>query len=601
MSSTDADSENNHKNIILKKLFYNISRAGLHIPVQVIYDSPHHFIKELLQKSSTNYDNNLFTEHSTNQKDSLNPVLGNSENKLNLTWTRNDRNSRQRNAMDADAFKENLKQYYFSKMEEFASELVSEAETLKSINRTKNPFAFFTNKPDSFQKINETKKKIPVIFHFFSPTKNEQNNSNFEKVDHRYIIPILDKLKEFNDNRNSVTQSTNSYQNVDSQPQLQTQSFSQESYIPQFLRFSPVIKIIRTPSQLLSKKVVPLPYYDINIPVHYFYDTTDSQKYISNSYPFYGYSSYNNPFNNIYHLCSSPSVGYYPSTSRDPFQQLPINYFPNLVDYEPTASVTPDICQRNYEVSNYERLRKMIDRAENKKQNEQRVQNYFEMGKRGYDDDQTIEYDDINQFREKRNSNDNKTRRRYVSSNEIRRQENVNFEAKRTDPENTKRTTDVGPQISKLIVRRGGVAIAGAGGIATAGSGGTAIVGPGGTAFTTPASSGGVAMVGPGGKVIKVSDITDVLYGRTATNVAATGAGHATFTNKNGEVFTTSDNAGGVALVNPNGGFLGVSDDERFEDSQKRPSETKEVQLPPGARLLTTGPIIYYNPVYPIN
>ncbi|KAL6953417.1 hypothetical protein U1Q18_050592, partial [Sarracenia purpurea var. burkii] len=138
---------------------------------------------------------------------------------------------------------------------------------------------------------------------------------------------------------------------------------------------------------------------------------------------------------------------------------------------------------------------------------------------------------------------------------------------------------------------------------------------PAESAFTTPASSGGVAMVGPGGKVVNVSDLTNVLYGRTSNaNVAATGAGHATFTTRDGQVFTTSDNTGGVALVNPSGGLFGVSDEDNLQQLQpqqqqqqqqqlqQQRAKTKqpnEVQLPAGARLLTTGPIIYYNPVYP--
>ncbi|XP_046393332.1 uncharacterized protein LOC124161141 isoform X1 [Ischnura elegans] len=53
--------------------------------------------------------------------------------------------------------------------------------------------------------------------------------------------------------------------------------------------------------------------------------------------------------------------------------------------------------------------------------------------------------------------------------------------------------------VTKVVVRGGGVAIAGPGGVATAGRGGTAIVGPGGVAYTRP---GAVAVVGPGGRVM---------------------------------------------------------------------------------------------------
>ncbi|KAL1455485.1 hypothetical protein WDU94_009575 [Cyamophila willieti] len=95
-----------------------------------------------------------------------------------------------------------------------------------------------------------------------------------------------------------------------------------------------------------------------------------------------------------------------------------------------------------------------------------------------------------------------------------------------------------GTNISSLKVRRGGVAIAGPGGIATAGSGGTAILGPGQSAYTTAEGennrrSGGVAVVGPSHKIISVPNL----------------------------------------------------------------QESKLLNLPPGAKLLTTGPIVYMNPV----
>lgn len=88
------------------------------------------------------------------------------------------------------------------------------------------------------------------------------------------------------------------------------------------------------------------------------------------------------------------------------------------------------------------------------------------------------------------------------SNKKARRRESHNAptEIEITSP----RSSDSGanfPQITRMKVRRGGVAIAGPGGIATAGSGGTAIVGPGGTAYTTRR---GTAVVGPGGKVVHV-------------------------------------------------------------------------------------------------
>nr|CAD7263874.1 unnamed protein product [Timema shepardi] len=102
-----------------------------------------------------------------------------------------------------------------------------------------------------------------------------------------------------------------------------------------------------------------------------------------------------------------------------------------------------------------------------------------------------------------------------------------------------------GPFITRLVVRRGGVSIAGPGGVATAGSGGTAIVGPGGVAYTSP---NGLAVVGPGGKVVSLPSGLDVVF--------------------------TQDNS--------------TSND--FDGSQPRVAK-----IPPGGRLLATGPIVYYH------
>ncbi|XP_063220436.1 uncharacterized protein LOC134529853 isoform X2 [Bacillus rossius redtenbacheri] len=73
----------------------------------------------------------------------------------------------------------------------------------------------------------------------------------------------------------------------------------------------------------------------------------------------------------------------------------------------------------------------------------------------------------------------------------------------------TNDTTRNATFITKLVVRKGGVSIAGPGGIATAGSGGLAIVGPGGVAYTSP---NGMAIVGPGGKVVALPSGAEVVF-----------------------------------------------------------------------------------------
>ena len=107
---------------------------------------------------------------------------------------------------------------------------------------------------------------------------------------------------------------------------------------------------------------------------------------------------------------------------------------------------------------------------------------------------------------------------------------------------------NAGPYITRLMVRKGGVSIAGPGGIATAGSGGTAIVGPGGVAYTSP---NGLAVVGPGGKVVGVPSGTDL------------------------SVITSQ-------LTNP-------------AEPNKEGSTARLLNIPPGGRILATGPIVYYH------
>ncbi|XP_059471316.1 mucin-2-like [Neocloeon triangulifer] len=63
----------------------------------------------------------------------------------------------------------------------------------------------------------------------------------------------------------------------------------------------------------------------------------------------------------------------------------------------------------------------------------------------------------------------------------------------------------------RLVITKGGIAIAGPGGIADSGEGGTSIVGPGGTAYSSP---NGVSVVGPGGKVVMQADGTERILAR---------------------------------------------------------------------------------------
>lgn len=171
---------------------------------------------------------------------------------------------------------------------------------------------------------------------------------------------------------------------------------------------------------------------------------------------------------------------------------------------------------------------------------------------------------------------------------------------------------DTGPQIKRLVVRRGGVAIAGPGGIATAGSGGTAIVGPGGSAYSSkdtasgatadaaaPAmGAGGVSMAGYGPQMVQGPPANfyaayphqlpgnHVGYGRSAQD-----AGGTAVLSTDGVVYTFPVPSRGLTAA-------GGAKLRRDVGPQQR-AAAREIVLPDGAKLIATGPIVYYNPEQP--
>lgn len=164
------------------------------------------------------------------------------------------------------------------------------------------------------------------------------------------------------------------------------------------------------------------------------------------------------------------------------------------------------------------------------------------------------------------------------------------------DKEATEHNGDTGPQIKRLVVRRGGVAIAGPGGIATAGSGGTAIVGPGGSAYSNkhtasgssadvPVPAGGISMAGYGPQMVQGPTGYYAPYpqqnngfGRSLQDARAGGTAYLS--------------ADGVAYTfpTPSRGLTAAS--QRRRDA----GDGREISLPDGAKLIATGPIVYYNP-----
>ncbi|XP_003248087.1 uncharacterized protein LOC100166780 isoform X1 [Acyrthosiphon pisum] len=163
------------------------------------------------------------------------------------------------------------------------------------------------------------------------------------------------------------------------------------------------------------------------------------------------------------------------------------------------------------------------------------------------------------------------------------------------DKEATEHNGDTGPQIKRLVVRRGGVAIAGPGGIATAGSGGTAIVGPGGSAYSNkhtasgssadvPVPAGGISMAGYGPQMVQGPTGYYAPYPQQ----------------NNGFGRSLRDaRAGGTAYLSADGvAYTFPTPSRGLTASQRRRGEGdgREISLPDGAKLIATGPIVYYNP-----
>lgn len=166
---------------------------------------------------------------------------------------------------------------------------------------------------------------------------------------------------------------------------------------------------------------------------------------------------------------------------------------------------------------------------------------------------------------------------------------------------------DTGPQIKRLVVRRCGVAIAGPGGIATAGSGGTAIVGPGGSAYSSKDTasgatsdsapiSPGVSMAGYGPQVMQAPQGYFAGYphggfGRSAGG-RAVGTGGTAVLSSDGVAYTFPVPSRGLTVT-------GGRPTDRRNDRDIKPyasSSAREITLPDGAKLIATGPIVYYNP-----
>jgi hypothetical protein len=234
-----------------------------------------------------------------------------------------------------------------------------------------------------------------------------------------------------------------------------------------------------------------------------------------------------------------PLAGYFPIVIKDPFFSM-YNMLTNMIEYGPEA----DVCKKTKSfrqgrsrsllsekddsvIISGEELAGKILITENGGLRETDVNgNPFEMGRKMPEDISTE--DKEGNIGEERKTKD----------------ENQNTEVIME----TGGKGNGGPFITRLMVRKGGVSIAGPGGIATAGSGGTAIVGPGGVAYTSP---NGLAVVGPGGKVVGLPSGADL------------------------SVLTSKVTA---------------------SDSNSEGSTPRFLNIPPGGKVVATGPVVYFHP-----
>lgn len=315
---------------------------------------------------------------------------------------------------------------------------------------------------------------------------------------------------------------------------------------------------------------------------------------------------------------SSPFAEYFPILIKDPFQTM-MNSFSEIIEYGPAA----DICRHATRGGGDEDVNHLDDST---------VGNDFRKTRTSGDSTRTAEADSIRPESRLRRSRRNTgagagaSSVTVVSGNEDGkgvlshvRPLRPHFQHGTTstteqpkhhwvpDKAAAEHNGDTGPQIKRLVVRRGGVAIAGPGGIATAGSGGTAIVGPGGSAYSSKDTasgatsdsapiSPGVSMAGYGPQVMQgppgyFPGYSHGGFGRSAGG-RAVGTGGTAVLSSDGVAYTFPVPSRGLTAT-------GGRPVNRRDDRDIKPyaaSSAREITLPDGAKLIATGPIVYYNP-----
>ncbi|XP_050545453.1 uncharacterized protein LOC126907848 isoform X2 [Daktulosphaira vitifoliae] len=315
----------------------------------------------------------------------------------------------------------------------------------------------------------------------------------------------------------------------------------------------------------------------------------------------------------------SPWAEYFPILIRDPLQGF-TNYFSETIEYGPDA----DICKKDSsttEVNSVSKRHQNNDAIENNNENLVRKRDYSNQFPNDRSQDHSIRFpeDDSRQSRTMEKTIEPTAKSLKRSRRNVDEEKGVLNNIKPFRPQTTttvaadklqktwipynpnEHNGDTGPQIKRLVVRKGGVAIAGPGGIATAGSGGTAIVGPGGSAYSSkhsasgstseniPAGPGGISMAGYGPNVVSPQFYSYPMYRKSfGRKLKSKKLKHDSAT----AVLSTD----GVAYTFPvRSRGLTVEDSKNSHSA----STAREIKLPDGAKIIATGPIVYYNPENP--
>lgn len=298
---------------------------------------------------------------------------------------------------------------------------------------------------------------------------------------------------------------------------------------------------------------------------------------------------------------TSPWADYFPILINDPLQTM-MNSFSEIIEYGPAA----DICRHAGDGAGHE---------------DGNMEGERKTGHGGYDTGaQKLRPDTLKRSRRNTGGEEEKGVLNHARPFKPHHAPTTTTEQPKLympwapDKQASEHNGDTGPQIKRLIVRKGGVAIAGPGGIATAGSGGTAIVGPGGSAYSSKDTASGATADVP---IMPAGGYSNAGYGPQVVQGPPGYFSPYSQQHHNYGRSMDSKNTGGTALLSSDGvsysfpvpsrgltAVTGAVTDHRRNDNDVdgdvvtpyAASTAREIRLPDGAKLIATGPIVYYNP-----